>query len=107
MTRVGDIMVARRENVSESFSFRAAGGDDDTMPWHEVEVVEPPRLESLEIVVHPPAYTGLRRTAGRAAPRSARRLRQSKSAALPSEPLGAARILLDGDEASECRRRAR
>ncbi len=59
MTRVGDTFVARRENVQQSFSLRAEGGDDHTMPWIDVEVVEPPRLDSLAITVHPPSYTGL------------------------------------------------
>ncbi|MEX2316094.1 MAG: hypothetical protein WD669_03010 [Pirellulales bacterium] len=59
MTRVGDVMVARRENVGQSFSFRAEGGDDHAMPWIDVAVVEPPKIESLAITVHPPAYTGL------------------------------------------------
>jgi hypothetical protein len=59
MVRSGDVMIARRENIQRSFAFRAAGGDDDTMPWHWVEVVEPPRLESLAIVAHPPKYSGL------------------------------------------------
>jgi hypothetical protein len=59
MLRVGDTMVARRENVSQSFAFRAQGGDDDTMPWYAVEVKELPRLASLKIMAHPPAYTGL------------------------------------------------
>lgn len=98
MTRVGDVMVARRENVERSFSFRAAGGDDDTMPWHTVDVVEPPRLESLELVVHPPAYTGL------AAAPAERHLEVLAGSTIEvrgtaSEPLRAARILLDGDEA--------
>ena len=59
MTRTGDTMVARRENVTHTFAFRAKGGDDDTMPWHAVEVTKLPRLTSLAITVHPPAYSGL------------------------------------------------
>ncbi len=58
MTRVGDVMVARREDVRRSFAFRAEGGDDRAMPWRAVEVIEPPRVEALSIVTHPPAYTG-------------------------------------------------
>lgn len=58
MTRVGDSMVAHRDDIRQSFAFRAIGGDDNTMPWHYVEVVAPPRLESLSITVHPPKYTG-------------------------------------------------
>jgi hypothetical protein len=59
MKRAGDAMVARRENVSQSFAFRAKGGDDDTMPWYWVDVKVLPRLDTLAITVHPPAYTGL------------------------------------------------
>jgi hypothetical protein len=59
MKRAGDVMVARRENVRQSFAFRAVGGDDDMMRWHWVEVVEAPQLKTLTITTHPPAYTGL------------------------------------------------
>ena len=59
MIRAGEMIVARRENVQQSFGFRAKGGDDDTMRWNWVEVIEPPQLESFTIEVHPPAYTGL------------------------------------------------
>jgi hypothetical protein len=59
MTRVGEVMVARRDGLRSSFSFRAEGGDDHSMRWLEVEVIEPPQLDSLTIVAHPPAYTGL------------------------------------------------
>ena len=51
-------MIARREKVSTSFDYRAEGGDDRRMPWMHVEVVEPPRIAALEIMLHPPAYTG-------------------------------------------------
>ncbi|MEX0641363.1 MAG: hypothetical protein WD468_01610, partial [Pirellulales bacterium] len=98
MTRVGDVMIASRDNVEESFSFRAAGGDDDTMPWHDVDVVAPPRLESLKLVVHPPAYTGL---SSASAERHLEVLEGSgiEVHGTSSEPLSATRILIDGDEA--------
>lgn len=51
-------MVHREENVRRSFRFRATGGDDDTMDWIPVEVIEPPQVELLEMRLHPPAYTG-------------------------------------------------
>ncbi len=51
-------MVARRENVQRPFSYRVEGGDDRSMPWSKVEVVEPPAVESLSIRLVPPAYTG-------------------------------------------------
>jgi uncharacterized protein YdcH (DUF465 family) len=97
MTRVGDMMVARRENVGAPFAFRAVGGDDDTMPWHEVTVVEPPGLESMDIVIHPPAYTGL------PAEPAERHLEVLAGTGIEvrgtaSEPLSAARILRDGDQ---------
>jgi len=54
----GPRMVAVRENVTRPFSYRAVGGDDDTMQWTDLEVVEPPSVKSLEITLYPPEYTG-------------------------------------------------
>ncbi|MEN6449904.1 MAG: hypothetical protein ABFC96_05370 [Thermoguttaceae bacterium] len=51
-------MTARRDNVRQSFAYRVEGGDDRSMPWSEVEVVDPPAIESLRIQAIPPAYTG-------------------------------------------------
>jgi hypothetical protein len=97
MMRSGDIMLARRENVRESFSFRATGGDDRHMPWHEVTVVAPPQLKSLTIEVHPPAYTGL------PAKPAERRLEVLAGTGIEvsgtaGQPLGGARILLNGNK---------
>ena len=50
-------MVARRENVSRPFSYRVEGGDDQSLPWIRVQVVEPPLIESLRVLLEPPAYT--------------------------------------------------
>ncbi len=57
MQRSGDVMVAHRTNVRRRFSYRATGGDDDTMVWHELEVLEPPRIKSLKLTLTPPEYT--------------------------------------------------
>lgn len=57
--RSGNLAIARRDDVRESFAVRVVGGDDNTMRWHWIEVVEPPRLESLTMTVHPPRYTGM------------------------------------------------
>jgi len=51
-------MAARRENVLRPFSYRVTGGDDRSMPWMDVDVVDPPAVESLDIRLIPPAYTG-------------------------------------------------
>jgi hypothetical protein len=60
--------VFRLDNVTQSLAYRASGGDDDTMPWTELAVIEPPKVVSLDIAVTPPAYTGLPRArAGRVA----------------------------------------
>ena len=45
------------ERVARSFRLRAHGGDDDTMPWHHVDVVEPPALVAAQLTLHSPAYT--------------------------------------------------
>ncbi len=34
MHLLGGVMVARKENVTRPFQYRAEGGDDDTMVWH-------------------------------------------------------------------------
>jgi len=44
--------------TTEPFEFRAQGGDDDRAPWITVNVVPPPRVQSFEIELTPPAYTG-------------------------------------------------
>ncbi len=95
MIRSGDAMVARRENVRHSFAYRAHGGDDDTMRWRWVEVVEPPQLKSLAITTHPPDYTGLP-----AAP-AERHLDVLAGTGIEvsgtaSKPLSAVRIIMEG-----------
>lgn len=59
MQSLGDRMIFRLDNVTQGFAYRARGGDDDSMPWTELEVIQPPHVTSLEIVATPPAYTGL------------------------------------------------
>ncbi|QDU30969.1 hypothetical protein ETAA8_61220 [Anatilimnocola aggregata] len=45
-------------SVIEPFEFRAQGGDAYT-PWVQVQLVEQPALDDLQLEVVPPAYTGL------------------------------------------------
>ena len=54
-----DYARVRLERVQRSFLFRATGGDDDTMAWQHVEVVQRPRLKALRALVTPPPYSGL------------------------------------------------
>jgi hypothetical protein len=58
MRILGDAMVLRKENVTRPFAYRAVGGDDDSMPWTELEVVEPPAVEQLTLSLVYPDYTG-------------------------------------------------
>lgn len=63
---LGGRTVIRLDNVTHSFEYRASGGDDDTMPWIALSVLEPPKLTELQVIADPPAYTGLpRQSAGR------------------------------------------
>ena len=55
---VGGSLLARRENVTQSFEYRASGGDDDSMPWMRLDVIDPPRIASVEVMLYPPEYTG-------------------------------------------------
>jgi len=57
MDFVGGMMVAQRENVTRGFSFRVEGGDDRSMDWQPVEVVDPPAVKSLKTKLLPPTYT--------------------------------------------------
>ncbi len=57
MRFVDGAMIYRRESVNRPFSYRAEGGDDRSMPWIDLEVVEPPAVESLAATITPPEYT--------------------------------------------------
>jgi hypothetical protein len=48
----------RRSNISESFRYRATGGDDERMEWIPLQVVTPPQLLSSHVVLHAPDYVG-------------------------------------------------
>lgn len=50
------------KNVLDPFRFRASGGDATT-PWHEVQLVERPAVESLSLGYLPPDYIGTKRVA--------------------------------------------
>ena len=41
---------------TSNFSIRATGGDDDSMAWREVRVVEPNFLDDLTLLITPPTY---------------------------------------------------
>ncbi|MFT5525779.1 MAG: hypothetical protein ACI9HK_003749 [Pirellulaceae bacterium] len=58
MQPLGDKMVYRIENVAQPFRYRAFGGDDETMNWLDLQIVDPPRVESRELTLIHPAYTG-------------------------------------------------
>ncbi|HUY31257.1 MAG TPA: hypothetical protein VMV69_00645 [Pirellulales bacterium] len=51
-------MTLRKDSVTRPFAYRAVGGDDDSMPWIDLEVVEPPAVEQLTLSLHYPDYTG-------------------------------------------------
>ena len=94
MHLLNGVMVARKDSVTRPFWYRAEGGDDQSMPWIRLEVVEPPRLESLEVTLHPPAYSGLpveaseksiQRCAARASSCRARRPRNCASVTIHQE----------------------
>lgn len=41
-----------------AIEFRAVGGDDREMPWHELRIVPPPKVELFRVEITPPSYTG-------------------------------------------------
>ncbi len=48
----------RLENIQRNFRIRAVGGDDQT-PWHNVEVIDAPKIRELIAHVYPPSNTQL------------------------------------------------
>ena len=53
---VGTLLLMPPEGF-ETLEFRARGGDDAT-EWIPLSMIPPPLLESLNVVLNPPAYTG-------------------------------------------------
>ncbi|MDH3719265.1 MAG: hypothetical protein OES79_14190, partial [Planctomycetota bacterium] len=97
MRPAGDMMIAVRENVRRSFQYRARGGDHQTMPWRELLVVEPPRVESLSVTIQPPAYSGWPTTTstGRIVGLAGSTVRLTASA---SKDVATAAVLLQDDQ---------
>lgn len=58
MQFVGDMMVYRRDAVTRPFAYRAVGGDDDSMAWIQLHVVEAPEIEDPQFHLSFPEYTG-------------------------------------------------
>ena len=58
----GELSTVTVNAVQRSLQFRATGGDHHSMPWQSVEVIAPPRVESMQVRVTPPSYTGLAAT---------------------------------------------
>src|SRR6185437_1860068 len=52
------VMIFRKEQVERPFSYRAEGGDDDSLEWLELKVVEPPLVDRMDVQLHFPEYTG-------------------------------------------------
>lgn len=102
MRLVHGMMVARRERVTRPFSFRVEGGDDRSMPWQPVEVVDPPAVASLRVTLTPPEYTGWPRTMSDG---NLRALAGTKAeiAASSTKPLESATLLLDGGKTMPAR----
>ncbi|MGY8768801.1 MAG: DUF4175 family protein [Pirellulales bacterium] len=50
-------MIYRIDNITQDLSYRAIGGDDDTMAWSQLVVVDPPKLQQVNIQLSPPKYT--------------------------------------------------
>lgn len=52
------VMFARRDSVNRPFEYRAFGGDDDSMSWQKLEVVDPPAVSEFAVRLVYPEYTG-------------------------------------------------
>lgn len=93
----GDALVARQDDVTRSFDYRAVGGDDYSMPWIHVDVLDPPAVDSLSVELHYPAYTGWPSHSGEKQIRAIVGARVALSG-VASKPLQQARLHRDGAE---------
>jgi hypothetical protein len=87
-------MVARREAITRPFSYRAWGGDDDSMPWIEVELVNAPAIVSSQVTLDFPAYTGWAPQTGQLHLRALRGT-HARIVAQLSKPLASAELRLE------------
>lgn len=58
MQILSDAAYLRKEVVTRPFKYRAVGGDDFSMEWQAVEVIDPPEIETLAVTLTYPDYTG-------------------------------------------------
>ncbi len=102
MQPAGRLVRARREDVSRSFAYRITGGDDRSMPWIPVEVIDPPGLDTVTAELTPPQYTGRPPRASDPSIRSlvGTRVRLSATA---DRPLASARLCFDDGRQLPCR----
>jgi len=56
MLREGDTFHFTWEDLRQGFAYRAVGGDDQAMPWTELQVKAAPQIEPTEILLHYPPY---------------------------------------------------
>lgn len=52
-----ELAVAQLPLVKGEIEFRATGGDDESMEWHRLEIIPPPVIEELQVVLTPPPYS--------------------------------------------------
>jgi len=102
MRRTDSTMIARRENVTRPFAYRVEGGDDHSMDWIEVELIEPPAVASLSATIRPPEYTA------RPPSQSTGQLRLLRGSrvtieALATKPLKSAELRFGDDRSIACR----
>jgi hypothetical protein len=93
MQPLGDRMLAHRDAVARPFEYRAEGGDDRSMEWTRLDVVEPPLVESFEVTLHPPAYTGFAKSVSEKRVRALKGTRAGIQA-VATKPLASATLML-------------
>jgi hypothetical protein len=103
MEQDGEVAQYRFSNLQRSFRFRIVGGDDDTMLWNYVTVMNPPTVEDLGLDIHAPEYMQwpVERVAG-----SFRVLQGSRVTLQGQLDRVAARVFLVTEEENRRRRRA-
>ncbi len=54
-----EVYAVKIPTAEGSLRFRVVGGDDDSMPFHNIEIVPSPVIVDLQVTLAPPNYTGI------------------------------------------------
>lgn len=95
LTPLAESLVFQLPAVTRSFRFRVQGGDDDTMNWRKVEVVQPPVSRTLTVEVLSPDYLPFAQTSQQEGAIKATLGSTIRITGTASKPIASCRVTVD------------